>query len=226
MTDPITAQTALARLKHQGKKSVVAGMARYGIPSTNAVGVTVGDVKRYAKTIGRDHALSGELWKSGVYEARLLAAFVGEPDRVTGVQMDRWASDFDSWAVCDTVCFALCDRAPLAWSKVKTWAGTKPEFKKRGAFALLWGLTVHDKDAPDRQFLDCLPLIERAALDERDYVKKGIDMSLRALGKRNPSLRVAALNLAKILTQSTEGPQSWIGRSTIRDLSNAKARSG
>ncbi|MSP19968.1 MAG: hypothetical protein EXQ93_00225 [Alphaproteobacteria bacterium] len=109
---------------------------------------------------------------------------------------------------------------------MKTWAGTKPEFKKRGAFALLWGLTVHDKDAPDRQFLDCLPLIERAALDERDYVKKGIDISLRALGKRNPSLRVAALNLAKILTQSTEGSQSWIGRSTIRDLSNAKARRG
>ncbi|MSP19967.1 MAG: hypothetical protein EXQ93_00220 [Alphaproteobacteria bacterium] len=114
MTDPITAQTALAWLKHQGKKSVVAGMARYGIPSINAVGVTVGDLKRYAKTIGRDHAISDELWKSGVYEARLLAAFVGEPERVTGAQMDRWAPDSDSWAVCDTACFALLDRAPLA----------------------------------------------------------------------------------------------------------------
>ncbi|MBM3508026.1 MAG: hypothetical protein FJX64_10065 [Alphaproteobacteria bacterium] len=102
----------------KGAKKVVAGMARYGIPSDNAVGVSVGELKKYAKMIRVDHALAGALWQSGVYEARMLAAFVDEPDEVTAKQMDRWASDFDSWAICDTVCFALFDRAPLRWGKV------------------------------------------------------------------------------------------------------------
>ena len=194
-------------------------MARYGIPSTRAYGVTVGATKAYAKQVGKDHALAQALWSSGWYEARLLASFVDDASAVTSGQMDSWAADFDSWAICDTVCFHLFDRSPLAWTKVNAWANARAEFKKRAAFALLWGLTVHDKEAPNERFVACLPLIERAASDERDYVKKGVDMALRALGKRNPVLRNSALALAGNLKDAPEGARAWIGRSTLRDLS-------
>ena len=97
-------------------------------------------------------------------------------------------------------------------------------FTKRAAFALLWGLTVHDKAAPDRAFLESLPLIETAALDERDLVKKGVDMALRALGKRNEALRRAAVTLANRLASSSEGSQAWIGRNSLRELSRRRAR--
>lgn len=200
------------------------GLARFGIPSTRALGISVGALRARAKQLGKDHALAQALWKSGWYEARLLAAFVDDPAAVTSAQMEAWADDFDSWAVCDTVCFALFDRTPLAWAKVKAWAKARPEFKKRAAFALVWSLSVHDKKAPDRHFLDCLPLLERGALDERDYVKKGVDMALRALGKRNDALRRAALELAQRLCESERGAQSWVGRSTLREL--AKRRHG
>ncbi|MBM3508027.1 MAG: hypothetical protein FJX64_10070 [Alphaproteobacteria bacterium] len=79
-------------------------------------------------------------------------------------------------------------------------------------------MSVHDKDAPDSRFLECLPLIEQAALDERDYVKKGVDMALRATGKRSPALRKAAVALAKQLSESDQGAQAWVGRSALRDL--------
>jgi 3-methyladenine DNA glycosylase AlkD len=132
--------------------------------------------------------------------------------------MDRWTRDFDNWAVTDTVCFALFDRTPHAWKKVRGWAGAQPEFERRAAFALLWALSVHDKKAPDDLFVACLPLIEKAARDERDYVKKGVDMALRAMGKRNPVLRKAAIDLANRLCASNRGAQAWIGRSTLREL--------
>lgn len=148
----------------------------------------------------------------------MLATLVDDPAAVTVVQMNAWAHDFDNWGICDTACFALFDRTPHAWSRVRAWANAKPLFTKRAAFALLWGLTVHDKAAPDRAFLDCLPLIETAAADERDLVKKGVDMALRALGKRNPALRKAALTLAGRLASSTDPTQAWIGRSGLREL--------
>ena len=209
---------AMRWLEQHATKKTRDGMARFGIPSTNALGVTVGDMRKYAKTIGKDHALAERLWKTGVYEARFMAAFVDDPAAVTPAQMERWAGDFDSWAVCDTVCFALFDRTPHAWKKVHAWAGARPEFKRRGAFALLWALSVHDKKAPDAPFLACLPLIEAGALDERDYVKKGVDMALRTMGKRNPKLRRAAIELATRLRDSSEGSQAWVGRSTLREL--------
>jgi 3-methyladenine DNA glycosylase AlkD len=216
--------SALDWLERNGTRKTLEDMARYGIPSTKAFGVTVGATKAYAKQLGKDHALAQGLWTSGWYEARLLAAFIDDPQAVTARQMDAWASDFDSWAVCDTVCFHLFDRTSLAWSKVHAWSSARPEFKKRAAFALLWGLTVHDKQALNESFLGCLPLIERGAVDERDYVKKGVDMALRALGKRNPVLRESAIELAKRLCDSEQGAQAWVGRSTLRDLAKARSR--
>lgn len=218
MTRRTSVTEAMRWLEEHATKKTREGMARFGIPSTNALGVTVGDMRRYAKTIGKDHALAERLWKTGVYEGRFMAAFVDDPAAVTPAQMETWAGDFDNWAVCDTVCFALFDRTPHAWKKVHAWAGARPEFKRRGAFALLWALSVHDKLAPDAPFLACLPLLEAGALDERDYVKKGVDMALRALGKRNPTLRRAAIELATRLRDSNQGAQAWVGRSTLREL--------
>ncbi|MFG0320228.1 MAG: DNA alkylation repair protein, partial [Planctomycetota bacterium JB042] len=162
--------------------------------------------------------------KSGRYEARLLAAFVDEPARVTSKQMDDWARDFDDWATVDTVCFHLFDRAPAAWKKPKTWAAARAEFKKRAAFALLWSLSVHDRDAPDDAFLAALPLIEAAARDDRNFVKKGVDMALRAIGKRNRALNAAAVALAARLGASDDVTARWIGRHAHRELTGAAVR--
>jgi 3-methyladenine DNA glycosylase AlkD len=226
MNDRTSADEALRWLRRHATKKTRDGMVRFGIPSTNALGVTVGDIRRYAKSVGKDHALADALWKTGVYEARFLAAFVDDPAAVGPAQMERWANDFDSWAVCDTVCFALFDRTAHAWTKVHAWAGARPEFKRRAGFALLWAMSVHDKKAPDAPFLACLPLCEAGALDERDYVKKGVDMALRALGKRNPALRRAAIAVATRLRDSDRGAQAWVGRSTLRELAGARARRG
>ena len=209
---------ALHWLELHGKRSTIEGMARYGIPSDGAYGVTFGELRGYARALGRDHDLAAALWSSGRYEARLLAALVDDPGAVTIGQMNGWAAGFDSWAICDTVCFHLFDRTPHAWARVRAWSNARALFVRRAAFALLWGLTVHDRVAADRAFLDCLPLIETGALDQRNLVKKAVDMSLRALGKRNQTLRRAAVELATRLARSSEGSQAWIGRSALREL--------
>jgi 3-methyladenine DNA glycosylase AlkD len=172
-------------------------LARFGITASKAFGVSMANVQRLAKRLGRSHELAIALWDTGWYEARLLTSFVDEPARVTSAQMDKWCRDFDNWGICDTVCFHLFDRTPHAWEKVKQWSDRREEFVKRAAFALLASLAGHDKHADDKKFVDGLRLIEQAAADERNFVKKGVSWALRMVGRRNAALNAAAVAVAR-----------------------------
>jgi 3-methyladenine DNA glycosylase AlkD len=222
----IDVQSVVEWLRRRGSKKVKDGMARFAIPADKAFGISVGDLRAHAKRVqaadaSDNHALAAALWKSGWYEARMLACFVDEPELVTPAQMDQWQRDFDNWAICDTACFALFDRTPHAWSKVRAWAKCSQEFQKRAAFALLWGLTVHDKQSGDEPFLQGLELIEQAASDERNFVKKAVNMALRSTGKRNARLHAAALVVAERLAASDDPAARWNGKDALRELRSA-----
>ena len=211
----------LAALKAKATKRTRDGMARYAIPADHAWGVSLGDIRQIAKRAGQSHALAADLWATGVYEARMLAAFVDEPERVTVAQMDRWCRDFDSWALCDTLCFSLFDRTPHAFDRIARWADRDPELVKRAAFALLASLALHDKHSDDAPFAACLPLIERAASDERNFVKKGVSWALRGVGRRSAALNTAAVAVARRLAASSEPAPRWVGKDALRELTSA-----
>jgi len=170
---------------------------RYGIHTENAIGVRMADMIALARKIGRDHALAEQLWATGNYEARTVACMIDDPNRVTPAQMNRWCRDFDNWGICDTACFKLFDRVPASWGMVRRWAGRKPEFQRRAAFALLACLALHDRKATDLQFLQHLPLLAEAASDRRNFVRKGVDWAKRAIARRSPGLKAAVAALAR-----------------------------
>ena len=221
---PDRARDVLAWLDRQASPKVRESMLRYGIPNDSAYGVSVGTLQLEARRLGRDHALANALWKTGRYEARLLAAFVGDPEKVTVAQMDRWCGDFDSWAVCDTVCLHLFDRSPHAWGRVQPWARRTDEFGKRAGFALLAALALHDKQAPDARFSAGLRLIEREATDDRNFVKKSVNWALRAIGRRNRELNAASIAIAQRLSGSDGASARWVGKDALRKLVADKAR--
>src|SRR5687767_12502548 len=175
-------------------------------------------IQQLGKRLGKDHELAGQLWETGWYEARMLAAFVDEPERVTAAQMDRWARDFDNWAVCDTLCFHLFDRVPHAWRKVEPWSRRRQEFVRRAGVVLLACLALHDKRATDEPFLRSLSLLEETAADDRNFVKKGVSWALRSIGHRNQALHAAAVEKARRLAASEEAPARWVGKDVLRDL--------
>ncbi|HEX6214436.1 MAG TPA: DNA alkylation repair protein [Vicinamibacterales bacterium] len=212
------AAAAVAWLKAHGDPEFRAGLARYGLPTDKAFGVSVATIQRYARTLDRDHDLARELWRTGWSDARMLASFVGEPAKVTPAEMDAWCRDFDSWGIVDTVCFKLWDRSPHAWRKAGQWTTRKPEFEKRAGFVLMACLAAHDKSAKDDSFLKFLPLIEKGATDDRNFVKKGVSWALRHIGHRNAKLHAAALNTATRLAKSEDATQRWVGKDVLRDL--------
>jgi 3-methyladenine DNA glycosylase AlkD len=214
-------EAVLASLEHSSSRSNREGMARYGIHTSKAFGVPMGTMQQLARRLGRDHDLAAALWETGWYEARIVAAFVEELERVTPAQMDRWCRDFDNWAVCDTVCLHLFDRTPHAYRKVAQWSRRRGEFVRRAAFALLACLALHDKHAGNEPFVRFLPLIERAAADERNFVKKGVSWALRVIGRRNRELHAAAVTVAQRLSASPQVAARWVGKDALRDLTRA-----
>jgi 3-methyladenine DNA glycosylase AlkD len=220
------AGAVVAELKRLGAKRTRDGMARYAIPSDRAFGVPMATMQALAKRLGRNHDLALALWDTGWYEARTVAALIDQPERVTSAQMDRWAREFGNWAVCDSVCFFLFDRTPHAFAKVKRWSRSKDEYVKRGAFALLASLAAHDKLSDDGAFLACLPLIEAAAADDRNFVKKGVSWALRLMGRRSPVLHKASVAAAERLAASDAPSARWIGRGAVKELTNPKVVAG
>jgi 3-methyladenine DNA glycosylase AlkD len=199
----------------------VKGMARYGIVAKKVYGGwSTPALKKLAREIGGDHALAQELWASEIYEARALATLIDEPEKVTPRQMNQWAKDFDSWAICDGACINLFRYTRFAHKKCVEWSGRREEFVKRTAFSLMAGLAVADKTASDDAFLRLLPLIKSAAVDERNMVRKGVNWALRQIGKRNAPLNRAALAVAQEIHRLDSRAARWIASDARRELAS------
>jgi len=205
-------------LKRRGSARNRAGMARYGLPSTNTFGVSMATMQPEAKRIGTNHPLALALWRTGWYEARIMSAFLGDPLQLTPAQMEAWCRDFDNWGVTDTICFKLFDRSPHAWKKMAQWVRRREEFQKRAGFVMIACLAAHDKSAKDAEFVKCLKLVEAGAADGRNFVKKGVSWALRHIGHRNAALHAAAVKTATKLSKSEDATERWVGKDALRDL--------
>jgi 3-methyladenine DNA glycosylase AlkD len=225
----------LEELRSLGSEKSRAGMARYGINVENAFGVSIYELRKAAKRLGTDHDLALALWSTGNHEARLLACFVDDPASVTREQMETWAGDFDSWDICDQATTSLFDRTKHAWAKAADWAKRDEEWVKRGGFALMAGLAVHDKRAEHRAFVKLFPWIERGAFDDRNFVKKAVNWALRNIGKRNLALHTAAVACAERIRSTASRKAGaerggdadvraarWVAVDALRELNSEK----
>ena len=150
----------------------------------------------------------------------MLASFVGDPEQLTPAQMDRWCKDFDNWAFCDAMSFNLFDRTPHAWTKVAQWSSGATSSRSVPPLRCC-GVSPCTTSAPatSRSCRASL-LIEREAGDERNFVKKAVNMALRAIGKRNRALNTAAVMVARRLANSKDATARWVGKDALRELTS------
>jgi 3-methyladenine DNA glycosylase AlkD len=215
----------LKELRQRANPVNVEGMARFGINPQGTLGISVVELRKLARKIGRDHNLALALWQTGIHEARLLAAFVDLPAQVTTEQMENWINDFDSWDICDQVCSGLFDRVPGAYERAIAWSQREAEFARRAGFVLMAALAVHDKKAGDEQFSPFFQAILTAATDDRNFVKKAVNWALRGIGKRNAALCQQAISCAEEILRRhpTSRAARWIARDALRELRGKQA---
>src|SRR2546428_10736344 len=220
----ITLDYVMDEIKRRGSPKAVAGMARFGIQTGTAFGVSIPQLRDLAKKVGTDHELAQKLWKAGFHEGRILASMIDDPEKVSENQMEEWATDFDSWDVVDGCCGNLFDKTEFAVREAYEWSKRKEEYIKRAGFVLMAEMAVHDKKASDKTFLDFLPVIVRESSDERNFVKKAVNWALRQIGKRNATLNVAAIKTSTDIRDSDSKSAKWIAADALRELTSASVR--
>jgi len=224
----MNAEEILQKLKSRENPVNIAGMKRFGITAKKAFGVSMPVLKELAKDLKKQaedrHKLASELWKTGIHEARIIAYLIDDPKRVTEKQMDSWVKDFDNWAICDGACGHLFCRTEFAYEKVSEWSAREEEFIKRAGIVLIAYLAVHDKKADDEQIAQFLPILEKYSDDDRNFIKKAVNWSLRQIGKRNLNLnRLAVATAERIKAQNTKSAR-WIAADALRELTGEKVR--
>jgi 3-methyladenine DNA glycosylase AlkD len=212
------ASEIVEHLRSLRNETNIAGMRRFGIKATGEqLGIAAPTLRAIAREHRRDHALALGLWASGIHEARVLATLVDDPPQITRGQMERWVRDCDNWAVTDALAFVF-DRTPFAEEKAHAWSTRKAEFVKRAAFSIMAGMATHRKELVDEVFLRFLPVIEREATDERNFVRKAVNWALRGIGKRNARLWRAAVAQAKKLRRIDSRAARWVAADALREL--------
>ena len=213
-----TVDDALSLLRQHAQPGALEAMARFGMDVDKRLGVSVGDIRKTARILRRDHDLALALWDTGIPDAQILAGIVADPTKLSSRQMDAWVRTMRSWDVCDGACLNAFVRSPLAWQKVREWAPRQAEFTRRAGYALLATLAVHDKEAPDDRFIEALPLIEAASDDDRNFVKKAVNWALRNIGKRNAALNAQAIACAQRIRSRGSKAARWIANDALREL--------
>jgi 3-methyladenine DNA glycosylase AlkD len=189
-------------------------LARYGIPDANAVGIPMRTLLAKARAIGRDMALARALWASGGYEARTLAAMVAEPNMLTPDQMDAWAADFDSWAICDTVAFRLFRHSPHAFVRAADWVTDSRVMVRRAGYATLWALALNDRAGDMARWQGVLARIAAIPAEPEPIVEKAVIMVLGAIARISPALRAATHDLGAQL--GTDPARRSVAKAALR----------
>ena len=213
-----TKSAVLRELRGLADPKVRAKMAYFGVLVAKAHGISAPVLHQFAQQIGKNHQLAQQLWTTGIHEARILATLIGESEKVTAAEMEKWVCDFDSWDVVDAACCYLYAQARPAWQKVAAWSNRREEFEKRASFSLAAYLSYKDKVTPDAKFIQFLRVIEREAWDERNFVRKAVNWALRNIGKRNKRLNAEAIRTAERIKEQGSGSARWIAADALREL--------
>ncbi|MBP6672482.1 MAG: DNA alkylation repair protein [Bacteroidetes bacterium] len=218
----MTLKQTLDALRKKGNKRTVEGMKRFGITDVDAYGVSVPDIRSIARLIKKDHALARSLWESDIHEARILAVLIADPDHATLSQMDTWTRGMRNWAQCDAACGEFFQRTRSAETLPERWCRQPKEFVRRAGFVMMASIAVHHKKLDDHIFEDFFPLIIEYSIDERNFVRKGVNWALRQIGKRNLRLHKKAIALSKEIQNISSPTAQWIAADALRELNDPK----
>lgn len=217
-----SAADVIAHLQGLRDGENIAGMARFGIVTDHALGISTPDLRAIARTIRRNHERALALFESGIREAQLLASYTEELKKITPDQARAQAARFCSWEMVDSWSDSFA-RAGLGPDLIPEFIADNREFVRRTGFVMMAMSAVHLKNMPDQALLDWLPDIERHATDPRNFVKKAVNWALRQIGKRNTACHGPSLALAERLSRSPDSTARWIGKDAIRDLTGPVA---
>lgn len=169
--------------------------ARHGA-GPNQFGVSFANLNKLKKIIRTDHALAGELWRTGNADARNLAVMVADPAHISPKDLDEWVNSINWYLHADLFARHFVSKSPHVRKKAEAWAKSKQEFVGQVGWDLFAMLAMNDRDLPDSYFENRLAAIESGIHRTKNRVRHAMNGALIAIGLRNTKLRKLALSAA------------------------------
>lgn len=214
----MTSNEILSGLKALSSEKYKANVVKLGIPEACSIGVSTGDVRKLAKTVGKDNALAHDLWNTGYHEARLLAVLIVDKKQFSLQEAEAFMHDVISWDLCDHLCKNLLIQLKGYEDLIEKWCDAEATYMKRAAFTLMASAAIHEKNLQMEALDHYLTLIRTYSDDEREHVKKSVSWALREIGKRDFDYQEKAVLLAHDLMENGNKAQKWIGKDALKEL--------
>ncbi len=165
------------------------------------IGLTV--LRKLSKQIGRDHSLAQRLWKTDIYDAKIVALLIDDPKQITREQAELQVENMNHgyFAHVFSSCDATLAKTPFVVELLTDWINSNHSIRKSCGYGLLYEVSKSKKkDAPDDAFfLQKIDQIQDTFAAEKNIIQLAMAGALLGIGKRNVTLNAAALKVARIM---------------------------
>ncbi len=198
------------------------GVSKFGIDTSNAIGVNIPQLRNLAKKIKTNQPLSDKLWQSKIHEAKLLAIFIADRKTFDYDKCFTWANSLYSWDLTDGFCGIILYDSKIRKKLIIDFSNNDAEYIRRSAFSLIAYVAAKDKNSIDDELIGYFPIILAHCNDTRNFVIKAINWSIRSIGKRNPSLNKKAIELCNKIISDSNIKSKWVASSALIELNYHK----
>jgi 3-methyladenine DNA glycosylase AlkD len=174
--------TAMARLAAMGNEARKKHMKKRGA-GDNLFGVPLGDLRRFAAELGRDHALALSLWETGNIDAMMLSVMTLEPEKLDRAQAEKMISEAKYFDLLDELIFDAVAEAAFAPEMRDEWMNSPDDLNGR----IGWMLVVSGilKKAYDADALaHIVDLVEAGLKDAQPLTQEMMNRALCEIGIR------------------------------------------
>jgi 3-methyladenine DNA glycosylase AlkD len=179
----MTAAEIIAKLKPLGSDSYKRVLFNHGIQEP-AFGVKIEELKKIQKAVKKDHALSKELFETGVYDLQYLAGLIADADQMTKKDLKRWLAKGNCRALCGSIVAPVAAASAHGWELALEWIESKNEDTAQTGWATLGSyVSITDDDDLDIAALKkLLKRVEESIHDAPNRVRYTMNCFVIALG--------------------------------------------
>ncbi|MHC4406738.1 MAG: DNA alkylation repair protein [Planctomycetota bacterium] len=135
----------LALLKENRNERGIAHWKKREARSSNlkSFGIGLTQLRKLAKQVGRDHKLAQQLWKSDIYDAKIIGLLIDDPKQLSRDQAEEQVEGVQGGMLAHV--FASCDatlaKTPFAFELARDWMESKDDMRRRCGYTLLYELS-------------------------------------------------------------------------------------
>ncbi len=196
---------ALAALEALGTAQMREQNTKHGA-GDNQYGVRLGDIRKVAKEIKKNHELAIELWDTGIIEARLLAILIMKPRELSSDQLDELVRSVGFLQVADWLNAYVVKVHPDRETLRERWMADPDPMAARAG----WNLTSL-RVSKDADGLDLAGLLDRIEVEMAQAAQESqwtMNNTLAEIGIGHPDHRQRAMAIGESLGVYRDYPVS------------------